>query len=187
MPPREGGNVKPTIVKQKSSDQEDNNTRAKGVKDRYLYLTAKIADGVQSTSNIADHSKIILKIASEIYDKKDYYSSFISNITELRAAEELVKECDNRKSRNAQPFCRALVESYIKDLTGFARSYEFLCDAFEAAFIQEFFNEEDEVFCMSKCKALVDAKVAELKKRDADELEHYRRTRAASADGTQMG
>ena len=35
MPPRKGGNVKPTIVKQTSSDQEDN--RGTGVKDRYLY------------------------------------------------------------------------------------------------------------------------------------------------------
>ena len=105
----------------------------------------------------------------------------------MKTAENMVKEYDNRKSRNAQPFSRSLVESYIRDLTGFSRSYELLCDAFEAAFIQEFFDESDETYCMSKYKALVDAKVAELKKRDAEELEHYRRTRAAAADGMQMG
>ena len=191
MPPKRGGNVKPTIVKQKTSDQEDN-TRAKGVKDRYLVLTAKVADGVQNNGDyVSDHSKIVLKIASEVYNKKDYFSTFINGVGDLRIAESMVKEYDNRKSRNAQPFSRSLVESYIKDLTGFSRSYDLLCDAFEAAFTAEFFNEDDEVFNQIKYKSMLDAKVQELKKRDADELEHYRRMRAASAavpgDGMQMG
>ena len=191
MPPKRGGNVKPTIVKQKTSDQEDNNSRAKGVKDRYLFLTAKVADGVQNPGNISNHSKIILKIASDIYDKSDYFSTFINGVSDLNIAENMVKEWDNRKSKNAATFARSLSETYIKDLTGFARSYELLCDAFEAAFTAEFFNEDDEVFNQIKYKSMLDAKVQELKKRDADELEHYRRMRAASAavpgDGMQMG
>ena len=188
MPPKRGGNVKPTIVKQKTSDQEDNNSRAKVVKDRYLFLTAKVADGVQNNGEyVSDHSKIVLKIASEVYNKKDYFSTFINGVGDLRIAESMVKEWDNRKSKNAQPFSRGLVESYIKDLAGFARSYELLCDAFEAAFIAEFFNEEDEVFNQSKYKFMLDEKVQELKKRDADDSARFRAAAGSSADGMQMG
>ena len=184
-----GGAPKParkSIGKAGAAKEEDDMPRGKGVPppERALWLKAKVRDVLEKPDDgtFSAEAQKMLVLAKGIYGQTNFYKQFVANIQDTDMAQRLSDNWQDRSSKNATTFARSLVEQFITDYRGVSKAYELLADSFEAAYIAEFYDPQQETFDNGPYKKILDEKVKQLTARDMQQAAQFRAQQQMGGD-----
>ena len=108
-------------------------------------------------------------IANEVFAKKDFFRNKIAGVQTKDQIDDLVNQC-NTRSATANVFARTLPEKHVPELDGVGKAMEMVLDAYESAFIGEFFSEDKNQFDTMEYVKLLTTRQKEIEDRDKAEL-----------------
>ena len=176
-----GPKVKGKISKPSRDEEEDKGKGKMTPPERRMWLMAKVRNNIEEGAFGSPLAQRMQQIAAQVFTQKTFFQQAVAQVQDTKAVKGLVKHWDDRPNRIAQHISRSLVEKLMPDFDGVARSYEMMCEAYEAAYIAEFFK--DDTFDNMGYKGYIDAKLETLMKRDEDELARLQLAEQRAANG----